>query len=618
MKFFNKYSTTFLLLFFTFCILCSQEIQLGIESQDVYLNEAFLFQIRVSSDTELDIPIFPETANFTVEAQTPQISRSSQVSVINGKMTQQSSINTTFNYYLTPKKLGELTIPSIEINLQGNKRKTQEVKVNVREAEKIDGIILQQAASTKECYVGEAVFLKWRWYIDRKIYQYNFNIPLLNIAEFHFPDYMPEIIKGQERSYQRVANQQNSELIARQSTVRLKGKNATLFSFERPFIALKPGVYTLPATTLICEIDDQNAPRQQRRRNSPFDDFDDFFSFRNTRKRRLTISSEPLTIRVKALPTRQQNENFSGIVGKCEISVKAEPLEVNVGDPILLTLTLKGPEFLEHIKLPPFEKLLNEENFKISNEEPGIVQGKEKIFQCTLRANNDKIQEIPVIKLAYFNSEKADYDYAISEALPLKVSNVQQITLLDAHTSPIDTGANTQGKNLQSSDYGIAHNYDVKEILNAKDQDPRNFFKEKENLSLLIVPPLIWLVLLLTKIFLERLQANPELRKAKKAGKICLNNLEKIDCAKDEAIDDLFAEIQKYIATKFTLKPGIITFQDLQNILQNKNIDEKYYLPLKDIFDSCEASRFAGTNSSSAEEIRLAASKAIKNLEKAK
>ncbi len=608
----------FIFLFFCLPLLLAQaqKVEVGVESQEVWLNTPFIYQIRVSADEEVAAPVLPPFPGFAVAAQEPQRQRSNHISIINGRHTQTSTVSSTFNYLLTAQRLGTLTIPSVEVNVLGEIKRTQPIQISVRPAEKIDGISLRLEASSRECYVGEPIMLTWRWQIDRKIYQYAFNLPLLSMPDFSFPDYLPQIDQRRQRQYQRISNHQNAELIAVQSNARLKDKTVTVFTFEKPFIPLKPGTYRLPESTVLCEIEDPRTASQPSRRRSPFDDFDGFFSGSRTQTRKISVSAPPVSITVKPLPSENQPENFSGIVGDCKISASAEPLEVNVGDPIILTINLAGPRFLEHLKLPPLDSLpALAGQFKVSGEEPGQVQNGVKVFQRTLRANHHQLSEIPALEIPFFNSQKGVYDFARSAPIPIKVAPVRQVTLQDAQGAATVADSPTS-RELQTSAIGIAHNYDAAAILSARNHDPRLWLASPATRTLLLLPPGIWLAANLSSVWLRRRQANPGAWAARKAAAQCRKRLQKIKAASPESIDQVFDILQEYLTTRFQLQPGVVTYTDLSKLLQSRNIDQAACQPFEEIFAVCEASRFAGASSQSAVEIRSAALAALRKLER--
>jgi len=607
-----------LILLFCSLLLSAQELRFGVETQDAYLNEAFLFQIQVDSEHQATAPRLPAFPGFRVVPQAPQHSRSSQVSIVNGRRTQSVTVSSTFNYLLTPLRLGKLNIPVVEVLVNGQVKRTQAIAITVREPEKIEGIVLQVELSKSEAYIGEPLMLTWRWYIDRQIYNYNFDLPVLQQPEFSFPDYVPQINPARQRQYQRISNQQGAELIALQSNVRFQGKNCSVLVFERPFIALQAGDYNLPESSLICEIEDQRASRQQQqqnRRRSPFDDFDSFFSGSRRATRRLNVVAEPLRLRVKALPSAGQPSNFSGIVGECSLVVSAEPREVNVGDPIVLSLLLSGPPYLEHIKLPPLESLpALAAGFKVSGLEPGIVQEGGKLFQCTLRANGAEVSQIPALEIPYFNSEKGAYDFARSQPIPIKVLPLRSLSLQDA----LGSGGVSEmpaARELQLSEVGIAHNYEPAALLAAGNQTASAWLGSPVTLAWLLLPPGVWALLGATALWRRRCQANPRARLAARAAAKALAALRRLQPEKAGALEELFELLQSYLRERLQLEPGIVTYPDLHNILSARGLPEDGYLGFKQILAECEAGRFAGTATSSLPDLQEQLRRAIKELE---
>ena len=603
--------------FLIFCglALSAQDLRVGVETQDAYLNEPFLFQIQVDSEQQANAPRLPAFPGFRVAPQPPQHSHSSRLSIVNGRRTQSVTVTTTFSYLLTPLQLGKLNIPALEVMVNGQVKRTQPISITVREPEKIEGIVLQAQLSGSEAYIGEPLMLTWRWYIDRQIYNYSFNLPVLQRPEFSFPDYRPPIDRARQRQYQGINNQQGAELIALQSNVRFQGKNCSVLVFERPLIPLQAGDYNLPESSAICEIEDLRSGRtQQSRRLSPFDDFESFFSGSRRPTRKISVVAPPLQLRVKPLPSAGQPANFSGIVGQCRIEVSAEPREVNVGDPMVLSIVLSGPPYLDHIKLPPLESLpALAANFKISAQEPGIVQDGAKLFQCTLRANGAGINEIPALEIPYFNSAKGSYDFAVSKPIPIKVEQIHSLTVQDAVGGTVLESISP--RELQLSEVGIAHNYEPAAILAAGNQVPGARLSSASTLVGLLLPPGAWALLAAATLWRRRREANPGARLAAKAAAKNLSRLRRMQTDKPEALEELSEILQDYLRQRLQLEPGIVTYADLQHILSARGLSKEDCLPFKQILADCEAGRFAGATTLSLPKLREQMKLAIKGLE---
>lgn len=608
----------FLLIFL--CCLSSlysaPEVQIGIESQDVYLNEQFLFQIKVIAQEECPVPELPPLPDFRVQVETPQRSQSTQVSIVNGRPSRIQSTVMLFNYRLTPTRLGTLTIPSLNIKVEGANLRTQEVQISVSEPEKFTDLTLELVPSVRECYVGEAVMLTWRWKIDREIHNYLFDLPIFTRSEFTFPEYLPEIDRRQERQYQRVGNRQEVKLIGLQNSITQQGKNFILFTFEHPLIPKQAGVFALPDSTVTCTISDNRPSRGGRRRQSFFDDF---FLTGSRSTRRLTLTAAPVTLTVKPLPQENQPADFSGIIGSCSIETRIEPAAVNVGDPILLDITLSGPRFLDSVRLPPLENQPTlARDFKISGTEPGIVKGEYKVFQRTLRASSPEVTEIPALEISYFNTGTGKYEVARSQPIPITVTAARQVTLQDAQGNSGTQADSPVGRELEFSEAGIAHNYEVEKLLPARNHDPRRWLSQPMTILVLAAAPGLWLVLLSLTTLYRAHHANPRARAARRAAGKCLRALRALRGGGEDSAKAVFVILQNYFQEKFQLSPGVVTYHDLEQILADCNYPPEFYASLRTVLDSCEASRFASGGGLSPAELVPAAIESVKRLERGK
>ncbi|MCP5112400.1 MAG: protein BatD, partial [bacterium] len=146
------------------------------------------------------------------------------------------------------------------------------------------------------------------------------------------------------------------------------------------------------------------------------------------------VPSNSLALTVAEVPAAGRPDNFSGLVGNYRMAVQATPTEVNVGDPITLTLRISGPEYLDAIELPPLtNQTALARDFKIPPERAaGVVKGSAKSFTQTIRAKHSDVIEIPPIELAYFDADSGSYKVARTAAVPLTVQGTRIVTARDA------------------------------------------------------------------------------------------------------------------------------------------------------------------------------------------
>ena len=105
----------------------------------------------------------------------------------------------------------------------------------------------------------------------------------------------------------------------------------------------------------------QCAVLTQTRRRSPFPDFfGDFFS--DYQYQPVTLQSNTWELEVVPLPAAGQPADFSGGVGRFELAATANPQEVEAGEPVTVTLTVKGTGNFATLSAPV---LRNPDGFKI-------------------------------------------------------------------------------------------------------------------------------------------------------------------------------------------------------------------------------------------------------------
>ncbi|HOG51087.1 MAG TPA: BatD family protein, partial [Lentisphaeria bacterium] len=271
--------------------IAESEVKIGIESQNVYLGETFVFQISVSGDNEPEQPVFPKTTDFQVESLGPRRNRSTSVSITNGRMVKTSVNETVFTYRLTATRTGTLNIPSISVKADGRVFHTQAVPIHVMAPEKMDDMALEVAVSSPECYVGQPVMVTWKWFIGRRVLDYRLNLPLLAEKNFSFPAYTPDPDPARRRNYQRIALSSGDELIGILEQATRNGVPVSCLTFSLPMIPMQAGTYTFPVSTVTFTIEDQSRARRSRRQ-SPFDGFG-FFD--QTPTRTMTIATPALS-----------------------------------------------------------------------------------------------------------------------------------------------------------------------------------------------------------------------------------------------------------------------------------------------------------------------------------
>jgi len=566
-----------------------------VEENSVYVGEPFVFQIRISGSDNPEQPDLSGIHGFQVNYQGGSQNNSSSITIINGKMTKKVSRGYVFSYQLTPRQTGTLKIPAISIQAGSQVLQTRPIQIIVFKPQETDDIKLRISLSKEQCYVGEPVTFSVKWYLRQDVRTFNFMIPLLEKTDwFYFID--PEVDQQSTKKYYRIPLA-DKEVIAEQSQDSLNGITYSTITFSKILIPKESGIISIDPATVSCEI--LTGYRQSRNR-SPFGDdfFSGVFGGRQGVYKKVVAPSNRLRLSVRDVPIQGKPVNFAGHIGEYSIRAKANPVEVSVGDPITLTISLTGPDYLEHITLPSLSKQNNlVRDFKIpSDRATGETRGKTKVFTQTIRALRSDVTQIPVIELPYFDTIRGKYKIAKTNTIPIIVKETRVITALDAEGRALPVANGTE---VETWTKGIAYNYEDLDSLKNQ-RIGLSMIKSPSWMASLVLPPILYLIILLIAAVIRKKQADPETARAKKAYTKLKSDLKKaVHSETDQLkIDQILKALRHYLGARLRIPDKAIIFNDARNILAEKGVAEEVLDSLKSIFDQCESNRYSGLSGS--------------------
>jgi hypothetical protein len=566
-------------------------VQTAIERTEVYAGETFIFQLHVTGSEEPEEPDLSHLDGFRVEFAGGSQNSSSSISIINGRMTREEKKGYVFSYRLTPLKTGTLAIPSIEVKAGGMTARTEPLVIVARKPAETEDFKLRLTLSKDKCYIGEPVILTVTWYIGKNVNDFNFSLPLMGDKRFTFAN--PEVDTNSGKKLYRI-QLGDSEAIGEEGVGSLDGKRYTTISFKKVLIPVKAGTIDIDQATVTCSA----LTGYSRRSNDPFSNFfdDDFFGpSRRGVYSTVVVPSNTLSLRVLELPAEGRPANFNGHTGKYNIETIASPLNVNIGDPVTFAIKISGPDYLDHIDLPPLkENPAFTKDFRIPDERAGAeIKGKEKIFTQTIRPLNSGVKEIPSYELPYFDTEKGEYRVASSAPIPLTVNETRVVTLLDAEGS---SETPVTGTGIETSGKGIAFNYEDMSVIKREYLSPIASFLNGPWPYMVFTPPLLYLVLFSIIHISRKRNSDPLKILSRKALTVLRKRLHEAEKATPQkACGIVLDSFREYLGIKLRLpSTGAITFTDAKQGLQSVNIETEIIDKVKDIFYSCEAGAYAG------------------------
>jgi BatD DUF11 like domain len=400
-------------IFFSFLLLTlsaqATTVRAFIQPPNMRPNQVVQYVISVEGENGASINGVPELQLPLQIQQASGVSTSQQYQIING----QTSATTTFTWGIVASEPGEFVIPAQTVQVNGESKITNEVKVTVGQggaapAEEDPNLpLLQIELGKKEIYQGEVLPISGTLYVPRQTPVRRFGLIELDksdLAIARFPQ-QPE---------------QGLSIIG--------GVGYQTFTFRSTLSALKAGeVQVGPAKQEIIievETNDPNSglppgfPPGFRNRG--------FFSMSEPRK--MTIKSPPVKLNVLPLPSEGRPANFSGAVGDFTLSATATPTELTVGDPISAEVMIAGSGNFDALTPPALSapagwKLYPPRRYSIEGQmsQNEMATAERKIGYSMVLVAEAVQKEVPSFEISFFSPTQKKYVNLRTQAIPLNM-----------------------------------------------------------------------------------------------------------------------------------------------------------------------------------------------------
>jgi hypothetical protein len=407
----------------------AQTARLQLQRAPYYAGESLRLQLSGEGFDELPLPQLDfdpvDGARISVTGASPSVSES--ISIVNGEMSRSRVVKHVFDLQLLADQPGPLMLPAMRLS-QGRKRaQSAPRQLQVQALPTNPEISVELRLPKRSLYVGERapVMIRMRLpdSMQRNLESYVLRVPLFEASGlFHFIDSsepgdveLRVVLASGETG---LPAQVTEELIA--------GRPYKVFSAERTLIPLEVGRHQIPAARLMAS----EGVAFQR----------DFFRGRRpTRVRKWSATDRLRELVVRPIPREGRPESFAGSVGRgFTLEVSADRSVVQVGDPIVLSLVLRG-EGLESASLPPLsaEGLLPPAVFRVPESElPGEFEVDEKRFSAQVRVLDAGVSEIPALAFSWFDPDRERFETTYSRPIALSVREAQRVGAESVERAP--------------------------------------------------------------------------------------------------------------------------------------------------------------------------------------
>ena len=533
----------------------------------------------------------------------PSTSRQSSFQMVNGHTTSSSSI--TFTYIICANKNGTFTIPPAQIRCEGHTIKSNSVKITVSGRQQsqrgggggydnepqmrtagsnISGadLFIKVSANKQRVHEQEPILLTYKVYTLVQLTRLDGKMP--DLKGFH----TQEVQLPQQKSF------------------KVETYNG------RPYRTVTWSQYVMfPQMTGKLEIPSITFDGTVVMQNRDVDPFEAFFNggsgYVEMKKK---IKAPGITIQVDPLPARPAD--FSGGVGKFNISALLTPASVKTNDAITLRVIVSGVGNLKLIKEPVvvFPKDFDRYDAKVTDKTKLTSNGVEgsMIYDFIAVPRNAGKYEIPPVKFVYYDTSANKYVTTESKGFTLDVAQ----------------GAKSGGvSDFTGSDVDML-NKDIRYIKTTPEElhGVNDFFFGSTSYWIALALLAVAFISLFV-IFRQRAIDNANIGKmrGKKANKVATRRLRtasKLMAAgrSGEFYDEVLRALWGYVGDKLNMPVESLSRDNISQRLTEREVSEANVSLFISALDECEFERYApGDAKGNMNKTFNAAMTAIENIE---
>ena len=575
-----KRSSIFLICLFVACACFSQVIRVSAPSR-VEAGENFRVSFKVTTQDVDDFRSGLHSTDVVEVIAGPYTSSESSFQMVNGHTSSSSSI--TYTYTLYAAKSGVYNIPAAHARVGGKQISSSPAKVTVvgsaqgrgnnspkmheddncqphmrAAGSAISGrdLFIKVSANKKKVYEQEPILLTYKVYTLVDLTQLEGKMP--ELTGFH----TQEIPLPQQKSFH---------------IERVNGKPYRTVTWSQYVMYPQmTGKMEIPSITF------KGIVVQQNRSVDPFEAFFNGGSGYVEVKRNIVAPS----IKIDVLPLPHKPANFSGGVGKFNISAQLNKNELKAGDPLSLRIVVGGIGNLKLIKQPVvnFPKDWDKYDPKVTDKTKLTSNGLEgnMIYDILAVPRNQGHYTIPPVELTYYDTSLNQYKTIKTQSFEIEVAKG------DGSRSSVVDYSKDQPKDIKDIKKGDAELHSVDNF----------FFGSVGYLMSLLIPFVAFVALLV--IFRKRAIDNADLvkMKGKKANKIATKRLRQANKLmlagkSNEFYDEVLRALWGYVGDKLNMPAEKLSRENISEKLQSHNVDDNTISKFLSAIDDCEMMRFA-------------------------
>jgi hypothetical protein len=498
-------------------------------------------------------------------------SQSTSISFVNGRMTRQNTIS--FIYFLSPKRVGDLTVPPFRLDFKGTTYETQSIPITVTKESQAPppnrrqqqqppfglpgraqprssgrgNVLLTASADRTSVYQGEQVTVTFVLYSQAQIG----DLGIKNMPGFT-GCWAEKLFDAKELNW-------------RSST----------YNGQRYNAATLKQVALFPTQSGEVKVDKMTISGQIVVSGGFFFDSAEPFE----------ASSDPIAIDVKPLPEAGKPQDFSGGVGDFKVTAALSGDSSVGGEPLTLAVTVAGTGNIGLVGEPKLAsisgvKVLSPETKQTTRTSGGRVAG-ERTFNYPLIPTADGKFVIPEITMGFFNPRTDSYYTQTTSRLDFVASGTAGRTPL----AETESGVRTLGSD-------ILH---IKPTFRAASS-----LAGGNSLGWFFYPAgiVVFGLGLLLGRHRRRLEQDRGYARRTRSSRLVKKGLAEATRLLAQGNEREFhaalnRAVVRYVGDRFNLETSGMTGDQIQAELSSRNVDADTVASLLDLIASCDAARFS-------------------------
>ena len=421
------------------------KVQLG--RNRIYVGESVLYQAVLNNVENPERPALPETPGIRAEPAGERSLDSEQITIVNGRMTRIKHRGMAYLWRLTPEHAGTFRIlpPKVEVggrSLPGGRP----LVLKVKGPEKQDTVILKITAEPESVYPLQPFTVTLTVLVKPLPEPYQDRSPL-SVLQRNPPaltiPWVEEVSTGliPEQDWRKWLSpmQEETGFFSRglgegfsingitgtfptdvpvfkppHTRVAIKdssGKNRSYWAYtlRRTFRSERTGTFTFGPVNLKGTFATSIGPRGDLLGEDVY------------------AVGKAVEVRVKDAPKEGRPPFFTGAIGRFTLSAELAPRKARVGDPITLTLRLRGEGTLDRSRPPDLESIPEvKKGFKVYEATAETKSGV-RTFTYSLRPLDSDITAFPPVPFAYFDVKRERYVTLHTPSIPIEILEAEKL-----------------------------------------------------------------------------------------------------------------------------------------------------------------------------------------------